>query len=59
MNWKYFIFACTLSAAALLKAGAPPLAVASGIGFATLINLARHRKESLALKQSGVRTPNS
>ena len=34
MNWKYFGGACLVVGAALLKAGAPPAAIAAGIGLA-------------------------
>ena len=59
MKWRFFVSACLVIGLALFKAGAPPLAIISGIGFATLINLMRRRKESLAPKQRSVRTANS
>jgi uncharacterized membrane protein len=46
MNWKYFIAACFIIGAALLKAGAPPLTIIAGITFAALFNAWRHRGNS-------------
>ena len=43
MNWKYFAGACLVVSGALLKAGAPVIAVAGGIAVAALGNLLRHR----------------
>jgi hypothetical protein len=36
-NWKYFAGAALIGGAALLKAGAPPLAVALGIAFGAFL----------------------
>ncbi|HEY1337509.1 MAG TPA: hypothetical protein VGF59_08360 [Bryobacteraceae bacterium] len=36
-KWNYFAVASALAALFLLSAGAPPLAVAAGIGFGALV----------------------
>ena len=46
MNWKYFCGACLVVGAALLKAGAPLLAIVAGIALAALGNFLRHRASS-------------
>src|SRR5216683_2907796 len=46
MRWKYFFGACLVVGAALLKAGAPLIAVIAGITLAALLNLQRHRANS-------------
>jgi hypothetical protein len=43
MNWKYFGGACLVVSGALLKAGAPVVAIAAGLGVAALANFLRHR----------------
>jgi hypothetical protein len=52
MNWRYFVGACMVVGFALVKAGAPPLAVATGILLATLLNLMKRRKGSHGLKHT-------
>jgi hypothetical protein len=46
MNWKYFLGACFVVGAALVKAGAPLVAIVAGIGVAALLNVVRHRAQS-------------
>ena len=46
MNWKYFCGACLVVGAALLKAGAPPIAIAAGMGLAGLAKFLRNRANS-------------
>ena len=53
MKWKYFCGACVVVGAALLKAGAPLIAVITGIGLAALSNFLRNRA-----KPGGVRVAN-
>lgn len=36
-NWRYFAAAAFVGGAALLKAGAPPFAIAMGIGLGALL----------------------
>jgi hypothetical protein len=43
MKWKYFIGACVIVGAALLKAGAPVSAIIGGVGVAGLGTLLRQR----------------
>jgi hypothetical protein len=43
VNWKYFLLATTIAALALLKYGAPPMAVAAGIALACVLTLRRSR----------------
>jgi hypothetical protein len=43
MKWKYFGGACLVVSGALLKAGAPVVAIAAGLGVAALANFLRHR----------------
>jgi hypothetical protein len=43
MKWKYFAGACMVAGAALLKAGVPLSAIASGIALAALLNFLRYR----------------
>jgi hypothetical protein len=43
MNWKYFGGACLVVGGALLKAGAPLLAIVGGIALAGFTNFLRHR----------------
>ena len=42
-TWKYFLLATTLAAFALLKYGAPPMAIAAGIALACVLTLRRSR----------------
>src|SRR5216683_7181123 len=46
MRWKYFFGACIVVGAALLKAGAPLIAVIAGIALAAFSNFLRHRGSS-------------
>jgi hypothetical protein len=46
MKWKYFIGACFVVGAALLKAGAPLIAIAGGVALAALSNFLRGRVDS-------------
>jgi hypothetical protein len=46
MKLKYFCGACIVVGAALLKAGAPILAVAAGIVLTALLTFAQQRKTS-------------
>jgi hypothetical protein len=50
MKWKYFVGACLVVAGALLKAGAPPVAVVAGIALASGSNLLRQRLNSAGPK---------
>jgi hypothetical protein len=43
MKWKYFAGASMVAGAALLKAGVPLFAIASGIALAALLNVVRYR----------------
>jgi uncharacterized membrane protein len=43
MTWKYFGGACLVIGGALLKAGAPVIAIVAGLGLAALVNLLRQR----------------
>ncbi|HEY3826351.1 MAG TPA: hypothetical protein VGL82_17420 [Bryobacteraceae bacterium] len=43
MKWKYFGGACLVVGGALLKTGAPVIAIAAGLGLAALANFLRHR----------------
>jgi hypothetical protein len=43
MSWKYFAGASLVVGGALLKAGAPVLAIAAGLGLAAFVNFMRHR----------------
>ena len=43
MKWKYFAGACLVVGGALLKAGAPVLAILAGLGLAAFANFLRHR----------------
>jgi hypothetical protein len=43
MRWKYFGGACLVVGGALLKAGAPVIAILAGLGLAALANFLRHR----------------
>lgn len=43
MNWKYYCAACLVVGAALLKSGAPALAVLAGAVLAAMIGIYRHR----------------
>ena len=43
MNWNYFVGASILVAGLLVKVGAPPLAIATGIALAALLNWKRPR----------------
>jgi hypothetical protein len=43
MKWKYFGGACLVVAGALMKAGAPIVAVLAGLGLAALANFLRQR----------------
>jgi uncharacterized membrane protein len=42
MKWKYFGGACLVVAGALLKAGAPVIAIAAGLALAALANFLRY-----------------
>jgi hypothetical protein len=44
MNWKHFCFAALLAGAAMVKAGAPFLPVAAGVGAVVAVNLLRVRR---------------
>ncbi len=46
MSWKYFCGACLVVGAALLKAGAPLIAIVSGVALAAIINFLRSRAGS-------------
>jgi hypothetical protein len=46
MTWKLFVSASILSAALLLKAGAPLVTVVMGIAMAAFFNHRRQRRES-------------
>ena len=59
MKWKYLIFACTLTGIALLKAGAPPVAVASGLILAMALNYMQHRKGTVVLKNTREKNANN
>ncbi len=50
MKWRYFIWACLLIGYGMLKAGAPPLAVATGLILATLWMWSQRRQGTEALK---------
>ena len=43
MNWKYFSGACLVVGGALLKSGAPLIAIVAGIALAGFANFLRHR----------------
>jgi hypothetical protein len=43
MKWKYFAGASVVVGGALLKAGAPVLAILAGLGLAALANFLRYR----------------
>jgi hypothetical protein len=43
MKWNYFIGACVVVGGALLKSGAPVLAIVGGITLAGLANYLRQR----------------
>ena len=43
MNWKYFCGACLVVGAALLKAGAPLIAIVAGMALAAFVNFLRRR----------------
>jgi NAD(P)H-hydrate repair Nnr-like enzyme with NAD(P)H-hydrate dehydratase domain len=43
MSWKYFAGACLVVGGALLKAGAPVLAILAGLALAALANFLRYR----------------
>ena len=44
MTWQYLIGACILAAGLLLKAGAPPIAIALGIALAVVFQWLRRRR---------------
>ena len=44
MTWQYLIGACILAAGLLLKAGAPPVAIVTGIALAVLVQWLRRRR---------------
>ena len=44
LKWKWFVGACTLGGALLLKAGAPLVPIAIGIGLAALFTWRQHRR---------------
>jgi hypothetical protein len=44
MNWKYFVGSSILVAGALIKVGAPLLAIALGIAGAAFINWKRQQR---------------
>jgi len=46
MKWKYFVGACIVVGAALLKAGAPLFTIIVGIILAAFSNFLRHRGNS-------------
>ena len=46
MSWKYFAGACLVVGGALLKAGAPLVAVVAGLALAALSNFLRQRAKS-------------
>jgi NAD(P)H-hydrate repair Nnr-like enzyme with NAD(P)H-hydrate dehydratase domain len=48
MKWKYFAGACLVVGGALLKAGAPVLAIAAGLALAALANFLRYRASTRA-----------
>jgi hypothetical protein len=50
MKWNYFIGACVVVGGALLKSGAPVLAIVGGMALAGLANYLRQR--SLAARGS-------
>jgi hypothetical protein len=50
MKWNYFIGACVVVGGALLKSGAPVLAIVGGMALAGLANYLRQR--SLATRGS-------
>jgi hypothetical protein len=43
MKWKYLGGACLVVGGALLKAGAPLIAILAGLALAVLANFLRHR----------------
>jgi len=43
MKWRYFIGACLVVGAALLKAGAPVFGIVAGMAVALCMNLLRNR----------------
>ena len=43
MNWKYYCAACLVVGAALLKSGAPAIAVLAGAVLAAMVGVYRHR----------------
>jgi hypothetical protein len=45
MRWKFFVGACILSAGLLIKAGAPLVPIAAGIGGAALVNWKQQRSD--------------
>jgi hypothetical protein len=55
MKWKYFAGACLVVGAALLKAGAPPLAILAGIALAGFSNFLRLRTNSARAGSAAVK----
>jgi hypothetical protein len=55
MKWKYFAGACLVVGAALLKAGAPPLAILAGIALAGFSNFLRLRTKSARAGSAAVK----
>jgi hypothetical protein len=47
MNWKYFCGACLVVGGALLKAGAPPIAIVAGMALAAFANYMKYRGHSV------------
>jgi hypothetical protein len=43
MKWNYFVGACVVVGGALMKSGAPILAIVGGIAMAGLVNVLRQR----------------